>query len=76
MQKNRTANSFSTGITLPLNVLETVDSVRKDIPRSRFILRLIEKGLLQSGSELGGTGQIAAINAPGSALGDTQCNAQ
>jgi hypothetical protein len=44
-QKDRTVNSFATGISLPLRVLETVDSIRKDVPRSRFILRLIEQGL-------------------------------
>jgi metal-responsive CopG/Arc/MetJ family transcriptional regulator len=60
-QKDRTVNSFCTGITLPLNVLETVDSIRKDIPRSRFILRLIEKSLLQSGVKVGAQNQTAAV---------------
>ena len=47
-QKQRTVNSLCTGITLPWNILQAVDTVRKDVPRSRFILRAIEN-YLQSG---------------------------
>lgn len=44
-QKHRTINSYATGISLPLEVLQQVDSIRKDIPRSRFLLRIIENNL-------------------------------
>jgi metal-responsive CopG/Arc/MetJ family transcriptional regulator len=59
-QKHRTINSFATGISIPLNILEEIDAVRKDIPRSRFIVRMIQENLLQSGSKVGATGQTAA----------------
>ena len=35
--------------------------VRKDVPRSRFILRLVEESLLQSGSKLAGAGRTVAV---------------
>ena len=37
-------SSFPIGISLPKEIIEKVDKDRKDIPRSRYILRLIEKG--------------------------------
>jgi metal-responsive CopG/Arc/MetJ family transcriptional regulator len=60
-QKNRTINSFATGISMPLNILEEVDAMRRDVPRSRFILRMIEENLLQSGRQVGAHGQTTAI---------------
>jgi hypothetical protein len=35
----------TTGISLPDNVIKTIDSQRGDISRSKFILRIIEKVL-------------------------------
>lgn len=32
------------GISLPKNIITEIDSLRGDIPRSKFILRLIEAG--------------------------------
>jgi hypothetical protein len=44
-QKDRTARSYCTGISWPLDVIEKIDSIRKDVPRSKFLLRLIEDRL-------------------------------
>ena len=52
-QKHRTIKSFATGITMPLNIQKEIDAMRKDIPRSRFIVRMIEENLLQSGQQVG-----------------------
>jgi hypothetical protein len=56
-QKDRTMRSYCTGISMPLDILQKIDSIRKDIPRSTFLLRLIENNLrvevLQSGSKVG-----------------------
>jgi hypothetical protein len=59
-QKERTSRSYCTGISWPLDVIMKC----KDVPRSRFILRLVEESLLQSGSKLAGEDQTVAINAP------------
>jgi len=32
-------------LTLPSKVIHTIDNKREDVSRSRFVLRLIEKGL-------------------------------
>lgn len=40
MQKSRTY-----GLSLPTQIFEKIDFARGDISRSRFILRLLEKGL-------------------------------
>jgi len=32
-------------ITLPVGIVETIDKMRGDVNRSRFVLRLLEKGL-------------------------------
>ena len=61
IQKHRTINSFAPGIPMQLNILEEIDATRKDIPRSRFIVRIIEENLLQSGQQVGTHGQTAAI---------------
>lgn len=37
MQKNK-----AVGISLPHNILEKIDRDRLDVPRSRFVLRLLE----------------------------------
>lgn len=50
---------------MPLDLIEKIDSIRQDVSRSRFILRLIERGLedkLQSGPKLAGAGQTVAAN--------------
>jgi hypothetical protein len=63
-QKHRTLNSYCYGVSMPLDVIKKIDSIRKDIPRSRFILRLIEKNLkveeLQSGQQVGAHAQTVA----------------
>jgi metal-responsive CopG/Arc/MetJ family transcriptional regulator len=59
-QKHRTINSFATGISMPLNLLAEIDTIRKDVPRSRFIVRMIQENLPQSGSKVGAAGQTAA----------------
>jgi metal-responsive CopG/Arc/MetJ family transcriptional regulator len=59
-QKHRTTNSFATGISMPLNILEKIDATRKDVPRSRFIVRMIQENLLQSGQWRQPLSQIAA----------------
>jgi metal-responsive CopG/Arc/MetJ family transcriptional regulator len=33
------------GISLPKEIVDIIDEIRKDVPRSRYILRLIEKSL-------------------------------
>jgi hypothetical protein len=64
-QKDRTRNSYCYGISMPLDIIEKIDSIRQDLPRSRFILRMVKKGLedkLQSGSELAGKSQTVAAH--------------
>jgi hypothetical protein len=36
-------DSQSVGISLPVSLLKRIDSERGDIPRSRFLLRLLQK---------------------------------
>ncbi len=33
------------GISLPKEIVDIIDEIRKDVPRSRYILRLVEKSL-------------------------------
>jgi hypothetical protein len=44
-QKGRTDRCHTYGISMPLEILEKVDKQRGDIPRSRFLLRMIENNL-------------------------------
>ena len=37
------SNTISVGISFPKKVIEQIDMDRKDIPRSRYLLRLIER---------------------------------
>ncbi len=37
------AKTISVGISFPKKVIEQIDTDRKDIPRSRYLLRLIER---------------------------------
>jgi hypothetical protein len=37
--------SLKVTLTLPSKIIHIIDNKREDIPRSRFVLRLIEKGL-------------------------------
>jgi hypothetical protein len=37
--------SLKVTLTLPSKIINIIDSKREDVPRSRFVLRLIEKGL-------------------------------
>jgi hypothetical protein len=36
-------SSIAVGISLPTNVIKKIDAERGDIPRSRFVLRILEK---------------------------------
>jgi hypothetical protein len=36
----------SSGISLPFELKNKIDEMRGDIPRSRFVLRLIERALI------------------------------
>jgi hypothetical protein len=51
MVKTPQQHSAKVMVTLPCRVLETVDSIRKDVSRSRFVLRLLEKNIY-NGDEL------------------------
>lgn len=42
-------NSRIGGISLPAYVWKTIDKQRKDVPRSKFILRLIEEAFSMRG---------------------------
>jgi hypothetical protein len=35
--------SKSAGLSLPMNLMKKIDAERGDVPRSRFLLRLLEK---------------------------------
>lgn len=37
--------SYPIGISIPRSIVKKIDATRRDIPRSKFILRLIENGL-------------------------------
>ena len=49
MDKTYEQGSAKVTITLPCIVLETIDSIRKDVSRSRFVLRLLEKNIYNGG---------------------------
>ncbi len=49
MAKKQKDQCLKVTITLPSKILHTVDSKREDVPRSRFLLRLIEKDLFTGG---------------------------
>lgn len=36
-------NSIPVGISIPKNILEQIDSDRKDVSRSRYLLRILER---------------------------------
>lgn len=38
-----TKNSFNSGVSLPIEIVVKIDKDRGDIPRSKFILRILEK---------------------------------
>jgi len=42
----------STGLSLPAELMEMMDSERGDVPRSRFLLRLIEKAYEKNQEEV------------------------
>ena len=42
---------ISVGISFPKNVLTRIDSKRGDVPRSRYLLRVIEKALQREEKE-------------------------
>jgi metal-responsive CopG/Arc/MetJ family transcriptional regulator len=39
----------NTGVTLPKDLIKKVDKIRGDVPRSRFIRRLLEKVCIEAG---------------------------
>jgi metal-responsive CopG/Arc/MetJ family transcriptional regulator len=39
------------GVTLPSKILQKLDDIRGDIPRSRFLLRLVERALKEQERE-------------------------
>ena len=41
------ARNVSISVSLPIELVNRVDTLRKDVNRSRFILRIIEKALDQ-----------------------------
>jgi hypothetical protein len=41
-------NSISVGISFPKRVIEKIDRERQDIPRSKYILRIIERIYLKN----------------------------
>jgi len=46
------SRAVSVGLSIDLELVEKVDHLRGDVPRSRYIARLIEKGIdAQKGTE-------------------------
>lgn len=41
-------NSISMGISFPKKVIEKIDEERGDIPRSKYLLRIIERTCLEN----------------------------
>lgn len=41
------------GISLPIGVISEIDKQRQDIPRSRFLLRIIERNLVSNENKIG-----------------------
>jgi metal-responsive CopG/Arc/MetJ family transcriptional regulator len=48
MQIENMQNNICVAISLPKEILEKIDNERKDIPRSRYILRIIERLYLKN----------------------------
>lgn len=46
------------GISLPKEIVNTIDEIRKDVPRSRYILRLIENSLTSLEDEFRNSNKI------------------
>ena len=42
---NMTTTVGRTNVSLPSDLVEHIDSLRGDIPRSKFVLRAVERGL-------------------------------
>ncbi|HKI07202.1 MAG TPA: hypothetical protein VKA09_02295 [Nitrososphaeraceae archaeon] len=55
------------GISMPVQLVRRLDDVRGDIPRSRFLLRLVERELkeqeerLRQGTQVGSHKSLAAV---------------
>ena len=47
MQKS----TISVGISFPIEILKKIDKEREDIPRSQYVLRIIERAYLQNWKE-------------------------
>ena len=41
----KSINNLPLCVSLPLEMIQTIDRLRGDVSRSRFVLRLLEKGL-------------------------------
>jgi hypothetical protein len=44
--------SIAVGISLPKKIVERIDNDRQDIPRSRYVLRLLENSYLKKNSKI------------------------
>lgn len=55
------------GVSMPLQLVRRLDDVRGDIPRSKFLLRLVERELkeqeerLRQGTQVGSHRSLAAV---------------
>jgi metal-responsive CopG/Arc/MetJ family transcriptional regulator len=45
VRANRMQESVSIGISLPRTVIERIDIVRGDVPRSKFVYRILESAI-------------------------------
>ncbi len=44
-KKHPSTNVKSAGISFPLRILDTIDKERGDIPRSKYVLRILENAI-------------------------------
>ena len=44
--------SIAVGISLPRKIVERIDKDRQDVPRSRYVLRLLENSYLKKNSKI------------------------
>ncbi len=45
-------NSIPVGISIPKNILEQIDKERKDVSRSRYLLRILERSHINQKEQL------------------------
>ena len=76
-QKDRTRNSYCYGISMPLYIIEKIDFIRKDIPRSRFLLRIIESSLITDGNSTSNNNEsLQHLQVPAQDVAKTRVTAQ